>query len=56
MQAGPFIFDRVDAVDEEHVQVEFEVQRRAEAFDEGDGSGAGDPPIARDRTSRRSSG
>ena len=42
VQAGPFLFERVDAIDEEHVQVdvEVEVQRRAESLDEGDGSGA----------------
>jgi hypothetical protein len=34
-------FERVDAVDDEHVQVDVEVQRRAESLDEGDGSGAG---------------
>ena len=38
---GPFIVERVDAIDEEHVQVDVEVQRRAESLDEGDGSGAG---------------
>ena len=38
-QAGPFIVERVDAIDEEHVQMDVEVQRRAEALDEGDGSG-----------------
>ena len=41
VQAGPFIVERVDAIDEEHMQVDVEVQRRAEALDEGDGSGAG---------------
>ena len=41
VQAGPFIVERVDAIDEEHVQVDVEVQRRAESLDEGDGSGAG---------------
>ena len=40
VQAGPFIVERVDAVDDEHVQVDVEIQRRAEALDEGDGSGA----------------
>ena len=35
-----FAVERVGAVDEEHVQVGVEVQRRAEALDEGDGSGA----------------
>ena len=39
VQAGPFIVERVDAIDEEHVQVDVEVQRRAESLDEGDGSG-----------------
>ena len=41
VQAGPFIVERVDTIDEEHVQVIVQVQRRAEALDEGDGSGAG---------------
>ena len=41
VEAGPFLFERVDAVDDEHVQVDVEVQRRTEALDEGDGSGAG---------------
>ena len=40
-KAGPFIVERVHAVDEEHVQVDVEAQRGAEALDEGDGSGAG---------------
>ena len=40
VQAGPFLFERVGAVDEEHVQVGVEVQRRAESLDKGDGSGA----------------
>ena len=38
VQAGPLLVERVDAVDEEHVQVD--VERRAESLDEGDGSGA----------------
>ena len=41
VEAGPFIVERVGAVDEEHVQVDVEIQRRAESLDEGDGSGAG---------------
>ena len=40
VEAGPFSFERADAIDEEHVQEGFEVQRRAEALDEGDGAGA----------------
>ena len=39
VQAGPFIVERVDAIHEEHVQVDVDVQRRAESLDEGDGSG-----------------
>ena len=39
VQAWPFLFERVDAADEEHVQEDVEVQRRAESLDEGDGSG-----------------
>ena len=41
VEAGPFLFERVDAIDEQHVQGDVEVQCRAEALDEGDGSGAG---------------
>ena len=40
VEAGPFIVERVDAIDEEHMQVDVEVQRRAESLDEGDGAGA----------------
>ena len=39
VQVGPFLFERVDAIHEEHVQVDVEIQRRAESLDEGDGSG-----------------
>ena len=41
VDTGRFVIERVGAVDEEHVQMGVEVQRRAEALDEGDGSGAG---------------
>ena len=41
VQTGRFVIERVGAVDEEHVQVRVEVQRGAEALDEGDGSGVG---------------
>ena len=41
VETGRFVIERVGAVDEEHVQVGVEVQRRAEALDEGDRSGAG---------------
>ena len=44
VEAGRFVIERVGAVDEEHVQVGVEIQRRAESLDEGDGSGAGDVP------------
>ena len=40
VETGRFVIERVGAVDEEHVQVGVEVQRRAEALDEGDGAGA----------------
>ena len=40
VEAGRSVIERVGAVDEEHVEVRVEVQRRAEALDEGDGSGA----------------
>ena len=40
-EAGRLPFERVDAVHEEHVQMDVEVQRGGEAPDEGDGSGAG---------------
>ena len=36
---GPFIFERMGSVDEEQVQMNIEVQSRAEALDEGHGSG-----------------
>ena len=41
VEAGPFLVERVDAIHEKHVQVDIEVQRRAESLDEGDGAGAG---------------
>ena len=41
VEPGRFVIERVGAVDEEHVQVRVEVERRAEALDEGDGAGAG---------------
>ena len=41
VETGRFVIERVGAVDEEHVQVGVEVQRRAEALDEGDGASAG---------------
>ena len=40
VETGRFVIERVGAVDEVHVQVGVEVQRRAEALDEGDGAGA----------------
>ena len=41
VETGRVVIERVGAVDEEHVQMGVEVQRRAEALDESDGSGAG---------------
>ena len=40
VEPGRFVIERVGAVEEEHVEVGVEVQRRAEALDEGDGAGA----------------
>ena len=40
VEPGRFVIERVGAVEEEHVEVRVEVQRRAEALDEGDGAGA----------------
>ena len=37
---GCFVIERVGAVEEEHVEVRVEVQRRSEALNEGDGVGA----------------
>ena len=36
VETGRFVIERVGAADEEHVQVGVEIQRRAEALDEGD--------------------
>ena len=41
VDTGRFVFERVGAVDEEHLQMDVEVRRRAESLDEGDGAGAG---------------
>ena len=41
VKAGAFVFESVGPVHEEHVQVNVEVQCRAEALDEGDGSDTG---------------
>ena len=41
VEAGLLVFERVGAIDEEHVQVDVEVQRRTDALDEGHGAGAG---------------
>ena len=40
VETGRFVIERVGAVEEEHVQVRVEVERGAEALDEGDGAGA----------------
>ena len=41
MEKEPFDFERMGSVDEEHMQVNMEVQRRAKAAGEGGGSGTG---------------
>ena len=41
VEARPFLVEPVDAICEEHVQVDVETRRRAESLDEGDSAGAG---------------
>ena len=41
VETGRCVVERVGAIDEEHMEVRVEVQRRTEALDEGDGAGTG---------------